>query len=287
MRWEGRRQSSNVEDRRGKGMRRGAAVGGGGIVMALVAIFLLGQDPGQVMQQMQQQQAQAQRQAQTQGGEYRGSAQEEKIKGFVSTVLAETEDTWNTVFRQAGYQYKAPKLVLYTGMTPTACGTGQAASGPFYCPGDQKVYLDLSFLNELQRMGAQGDFAVAYVLAHEVGHHIQTLTGTAAKVQQFRQRASKAQGNAIQVKMELQADCYAGVWANHTQKRTQILEQGDIEEALQAAAAVGDDTIMKKAGRTPRKEQFTHGSSQERMQWFARGMDAGELGACDTGLDSL
>ena len=196
MRWEGRRQSSNVEDRRGKGMKRGAAVGGGGIVMALVAIFLLGQDPGQVMQEMQQKQAQAQRQSQTQqGGEYRGTAQEEKIKGFVSTVLAETEDTWNTVFKQAGYQYKAPKLVLYTGMTPTACGTGQAASGPFYCPGDQKVYLDLSFLNELQRMGAQGDFAVAYVLAHEVGHHIQALTGTAAKVQKYRQRASKVQGN--------------------------------------------------------------------------------------------
>lgn len=286
MRWEGRRQSSNVEDRRGKGMKRGAAVGGGGIVMALVAIFLLGQDPGQVMQEMQQKQAQAQRQSQTQqGGEYRGTAQEEKIKGFVSTVLAETEDTWNTVFKQAGYQYKAPKLVLYTGMTPTACGTGQAASGPFYCPGDQKVYLDLSFLNELQRMGAQGDFAVAYVLAHEVGHHIQALTGTAAKVQKYRQRASKVQGNAIQVKMELQADCYAGVWANHTQKRTQMLEQGDIQEALQAAAAVGDDTIMKKAGRTPRKEQFTHGSSQERMQWFARGMDSGEIGSCETGIN--
>jgi len=276
MRWEGRRQSSNVEDRRGqRGMRRGAAVGGGGIVMALVAIFLLGQDPGQVMQTMQQKQAQSQRQVQTQqNGEYRGTAQEEKIKDFVSVVLAETEDTWNKVFRDVGYRYQAPKLVLYSGMTPTACGTGQAASGPFYCPGDQKAYLDLSFLNELQRMGAQGDFAVAYVLAHEVGHHIQTLTGTAAKVQRYRQRASKAQGNAIQVKMELQADCYAGVWANHTQRRTQMLEPGDLEEALQAAAAVGDDTIMRRAGRTPRKEQFTHGSSQERMQWFARGMDS-------------
>lgn len=282
MRWEGRRQSSNVEDRRGQRMKRGAAVGGGGIIMALVAIFLLGQDPAQVMQQMQQQ-AQQQKQTQSQG-EYRASAEEEKVKDFVSIVLAETEDTWNAVFQKAGYQYKAPKLVLYTGMTPTACGTGQAASGPFYCPGDQKAYLDLSFLNELKRMGAEGEFAVAYVLAHEIGHHIQTITGTSDKVRQFQARASKAQGNAMQVKMELQADCYAGVWANHTQQRTQMLEQGDIEQALAAAAAVGDDTIMKKAGRTPRKEQFTHGTSQQRMEWFARGMQSGEIGACDTGI---
>lgn len=282
MRWEGRRQSSNVEDRRGQRMKRGAAVGGGGIIMALVAIFLLGQDPAQVMQQMQQQ-AQQQKQSQSQG-EYRASAEEEKVKDFVSIVLAETEDTWNAVFQKAGYQYKAPKLVLYTGMTPTACGTGQAASGPFYCPGDQKAYLDLSFLNELKRMGAEGEFAVAYVLAHEIGHHIQTITGTSDKVRQFQARASKAQGNAMQVKMELQADCYAGVWANHTQQRTQMLEQGDIEQALAAAAAVGDDTIMKKAGRTPRKEQFTHGTSQQRMEWFARGMQSGEIGACDTGI---
>lgn len=283
MRWEGRRQSSNVEDRRGQRMKRGAAVGGGGIIMALVAIFLLGQDPAQVMQQMQQQQAQQQKQPQSQG-EYRASAEEEKVKDFVSIVLAETEDTWNAVFQKAGYQYKAPKLVLYTGMTPTACGTGQAASGPFYCPGDQKAYLDLSFLNELRRMGAEGEFAVAYVLAHEIGHHIQTITGTSDKVRQFQARASKAQGNAMQVKMELQADCYAGVWANHTQQRTQMLEQGDIEQALAAAAAVGDDTIMKKAGRTPRKEQFTHGTSQQRMEWFARGMQSGEIVVCDTGI---
>ncbi|NNC97349.1 MAG: zinc metallopeptidase [Gammaproteobacteria bacterium] len=284
MRWKGRRQSSNVEDRRGRRMGRGAAVGGGGIIMALVAIFLLGQDPGTVMQQMQKQQAQQQRQQPQQQGEYRGSAQEEEIKRFVSTVLADTEDTWNAVFQKAGYRYQAPKLVLYTDMTPTACGTGQAASGPFYCPGDQKAYLDLSFLNELRRMGAQGDFAVAYVLSHEVGHHIQTITGTAAKVRQYQARASKEQANAMQVKMELQADCYAGIWANHTQQRTGMLEEGDLEEALNAAAAVGDDTIMKKAGRVPRKEQFTHGTSQQRMEWFARGMQSGEIGACDTGI---
>lgn len=284
MRWKGRRQSTNVEDRRGSKMKRGAAVGGGGIVMALVAIFLLGQDPGQVMQQMQQQQAQAQRQSQTQQGEYRASAEEEQLKAFVSTVLAETEDTWNAVFKQAGYQYQPTKLVLYTDQTSTACGAGSASAGPFYCPGDNKVYLDLSFVTQLQRMGARGEFALAYVLAHEVGHHIQNLTGTATKVQQYRQSNSKVKGNAIQVKMELQADCYAGVWANHTQKRTQTLERGDIEEALQAAASVGDDTIMKNAGRRVVKEAFTHGSSQERMQWFARGMDSGEISACDTGI---
>ena len=281
MRWEGRRKSSNVEDRRGQAMRRGAGIGGGSIIMALVAIFLLGKDPGQVVMETMQKSKQ---QPQVQQGEYRQSAEEKQITDFVSVVLAETEDTWNSVFRKAGYQYKAPKLVLYSGMTPTACGTGQAASGPFYCPGDQKVYLDLSFLNELKRMGAQGDFSVAYVLSHEVGHHIQTITGTSDKVRQFQSRASKTQGNAMQVKMELQADCYAGVWANHTQARTGMLEPGDIEEALGAAAAVGDDTIMKKAGRTPRKEQFTHGSSQERMEWFARGMQGGDLASCDTGI---
>lgn len=281
MRWEGRRKSSNVEDRRGQAMRRGAGIGGGGIIMALVAIFLMGRDPGQVMMETMQKSKQ---QGQVQQGEYRQSAEEKKVADFVAVVLAETEDTWNAVFKKAGYQYEAPKLVLYSGMTPTACGTGQAASGPFYCPGDQKVYLDLSFLNELQRMGAQGDFSVAYVLAHEVGHHIQTVTGTSAKVRQYQARASKTQGNALQVKMELQADCYAGVWANHTQQRTGMLEQGDIEEALGAAAAVGDDTIMKKAGRTPRKEQFTHGSAQERMEWFARGMQGGDIASCDTGI---
>ena len=170
-------------------------------------------------------------------------------------------------------------------MTPTACGTGQAASGPFYCPGDQKIYLDLSFLNELQRMGASGDFAVAYVLAHEVGHHIQTITGTSSKVRQMQARAgSKAQANDLQVRMELQADCLAGIWANHTQKRTQFLERGDLEEAIRAAAAVGDDAIMKKAGIPPRKENFTHGTSEQRMQWFKKGAQSGDVNQCDTGI---
>ncbi len=277
MQWKGRRRSSNVEDRRGRGMGKGAAIGGGGIVMALVAIFLLGQDPQQVLEGMQQQQPQQQ-------GPYQATEQEQRVAEFVSVVLADTEDTWGKIFQQAGAQYPPPKLVLYSGMTPTACGTGQAASGPFYCPGDQKVYLDLSFLNELQKMGAKGDFSVAYVLAHEIGHHIQTITGTSDKVRQAQSRASKAQSNAIQVRMELQADCYAGVWANHTQQRTQFLDQGDIEEALSAAAAVGDDKIMRSAGRTPRREAFTHGSSKERMEWFNKGVRSGDLRACDVGI---
>ena len=276
MRWKGRRRSSNVEDKRGQGMGKGTAIGGGGIIMALVAIFLLNQDPAQVLQGMQQQQPQQ--------GTYRPTEQEQRVAEFVSVVLADTEDTWTQIFQQSGYQYQPPKLVLYTGMTPTACGTGQAASGPFYCPGDQKVYLDLSFLNELQKMGAKGDFSVAYVLAHEIGHHIQTITGTSDKVRQAQSRASKAQSNAIQVRMELQADCYAGVWANHTQQRTQFLDQGDIEEALSAAAAVGDDKIMRSAGRTPRREAFTHGSSKERMEWFNKGVRSGDLRACDAGI---
>ena len=277
MRWKGRRRSSNVEDRRGQGMGKGTAIGGGGIIMALVAIFLLNQDPAEVLQGMQQQGSQQQ-------GSYQPTEQEQRVAEFVSVVLADTEDTWTQIFQQSGYQYQPPKLVLYTDMTPTACGTGQAASGPFYCPGDQKVYLDLSFLNELQKMGAKGDFSVAYVLAHEIGHHIQTITGTSDKVRQAQRSASKAQSNAIQVRMELQADCYAGVWANHTQQRTQFLDQGDIEEALSAAAAVGDDKIMRSAGRTPRREAFTHGSSKERMEWFNKGVRSGDLRACDAGI---
>jgi len=288
MRWEDRRQSSNVEDRRGQTMRRGAGIGGGAIITALVAIFLLGKDPGVVMQDMAQKQAQSQRQVQgqTRNGQYQGSAQEEKVKAFVSTVLADTEDTWTQLFAQSGDRYAPPKLVLYNGVTQTACGTGQAASGPFYCPGDKKAYLDLSFMGELQRMGASGDFAVAYVLAHEVGHHIQTNLGIARNVQRLKGNArSKAEANQVQVAMELQADCLAGVWAHHTQKRTNFLERGDLEEALQAATAVGDDTIMRNAGRVPRKENFTHGSAAQRKEWFSKGIQSGDLGSCMAGIE--
>ena len=280
MLWKGRRQSSNIEDRRGQYAERGGAIGGGSIIIALIAVFIFGQDPLLVLQELQQQAGIVE----TSNSNYEPNSEEQQITEFISVVLADTEDTWNQLFQKAGYDYQAPKLVLYSGMTPTACGTGQAASGPFYCPGDQKIYLDLSFLSQLQRMGASGDLAVAYVLAHEVGHHIQTLTGISNKVRSLQSQTNQVGANAIQVKMELQADCLAGVWVNHTQKRTQFLEQGDIEEALQAASAVGDDQIMRKAGLSLRREAFTHGSSKERMSWFNKGFKTGDLAACETGI---
>lgn len=276
MRWKKGRRSQNVEDRRGRPIRAGAGIGGGAIIMALIAVFVLGQDPAEVIQQVG-------RGAQgTSGQAPQRSAAEDQAADFVSVVLADTEDTWNALFRQAGGQYQLPTLVLYTQQVQSACGFGSAASGPFYCPGDSKLYLDLSFLGELQRMGAAGDFAVAYVIAHEVGHHIQNLAGTARQVQAARQRASKADGNALQVRMELQADCYAGIWAHHAQRERQILEQGDVEEGLRAAAAVGDDHLQRQAGRRVTPEAFTHGTSEQRMSWFRRGLDTGQIAACDT-----
>lgn len=276
MRWEKGRRSTNVEDRRGQSVRAGAGIGGGAIIIALIAVFVFGQDPTEVIQQVG-------RSANTQSAPPTPrSAEEEKAAEFVSVVLADTEDTWTGLFRAAGGQYQLPTLVLYSDQVQSACGFGSAASGPFYCPGDGKLYLDLSFLGELQRMGAAGDFAVAYVIAHEVGHHVQNLAGTARQVQAARQRLGKAEGNALQVRMELQADCYAGIWAHHAERERQILEQGDIEEGLGAAAAVGDDHLQRQAGRRVTPEAFTHGTSQQRMSWFRRGFDSGEVAACDT-----
>jgi predicted metalloprotease len=209
-------------------------------------------------------------------------AQSDEASQFVKVILAETEDTWNTVFQQMGQRYKPPTLVLFDGRVASACGTSTAASGPFYCPGDQQVYIDLSFLEDLRRMGAPGDFAFAYVIAHEVGHHVQNLVGIASQVRNQQRRASKTQSNALSVRMELQADCLAGVWINHTENRSSILEQGDIEEGLDAAAAVGDDRILKQAGRAVRREAFTHGSSAERIQWFKQGMQTGDIQSCNT-----
>ncbi len=279
MRWERGRRSKNIEDRRGQRVKRGAGIGGGAIIMALVAIFLLNKDPATVMQGM----GQSQQQTGSTTGQIQQSTQEKQVSEFISVVLADTEDVWDKVFANAGQRYPKPKLVLYRDVTPTACGTGKAASGPFYCPGDQKLYLDLSFLEQLQKMGAGGDFALAYVVAHEVGHHIQTVTGVSNRVRSEQSQArSKEQSNQIQVRMELQADCFAGMWARHAHEQRQILEEGDIEEGLAAAAAVGDDTIMKNAGRRVVKEAFTHGSSKERMFWFRRGLETGDIGSCDT-----
>ena len=281
MRWKGRRQSRNVEDRRGQGfIRSKKGASGGAMILLVLAGLFFGEDVQRVLSlfvggggsQVQQQSS----------PHTRNSATSDENAAFVRTVLAETEDTWNQVFAESNSEYRAPVLVLYEGQTQTACGVGQAASGPFYCPGDYKIYIDLSFMNELKRMGAPGDFAFAYVIAHEVGHHIQNLIGVASDVRQKQARTSKAGANALSVKMELQADCLAGIWINRTEQRNSILEQGDIQEGFAAAAAVGDDTIMSRAGMAPRRENFTHGSSKERMYWFQEGMKTGSINSCQT-----
>lgn len=278
MRWRGRRQSSNVEDRRGRGRARGrrGASGGAMIILLLAGIFF-GEDVKQVLSLFVGNNNQ-----QTNHQPSQRSPKDDDNAAFVKTVLAETEDTWNQIFTESGSRYQAPVLVLYEGQTQTACGLGQAASGPFYCPGDYKIYIDLSFMRELKAMGAPGDFAFAYVIAHEVGHHIQNLIGVAKQVRQQQAQSSKTDANALSVKLELQADCLAGIWINRTERRNAILEQGDIEEGFAAAAAVGDDTIMSRAGMAPRRENFTHGSSKERMHWFQQGMKTGSVNACQT-----
>jgi len=285
MKWEGNRESDNVEDRRDGGgdgfqMLGGRSIGIGTIVIALLGGWLLGVNPltllgllsGGGVPPAQVQQAPAQR-----------PPADDRLARFVSTVLADTEDVWHGVFRQAGGSYQEPRLVLFRGATPTACGTGQAAMGPFYCPADQKVYIDLGFYETLQsRLGAPGDFAQAYVIAHEVGHHVQNLLGISAKVDQMRGRVSQAEYNRLSVRLELQADCFAGVWAHHAQNARQILEQGDVEEAMNAAAQIGDDALQRSSGGAVVPESFTHGTSAQRQRWFHAGMQQGSLKACDT-----
>ena len=278
MRWEQGRRSDNIEDRRGMRVgKKGLAGGGiGAIVLALVAMYF-GVDPSVVLNQ-----AGTLTPAQT---EQRTtfSPEEERLKEFMSVVLADTEDVWGTLFGDAGQPYRQPKLVLFSGAVQSACGFAEAAMGPFYCPGDQKLYLDMDFFNDLaKRHDAPGDFAQAYVVAHEVGHHVQTLLGVSNEVNAARQRASAADGNALQVRMELQADCFAGVWAYHANRNRQVLEPGDTEEALAAAAGVGDDRLQKKARGYVVPESFTHGSSAQRMRWFSRGMERGDPAQCDS-----
>jgi predicted metalloprotease len=212
----------------------------------------------------------------------KSSPEDNTVADFLSVVLADTEDTWNGIFSQAGARYRPPKLVLYSNTVRSACGMNSAASGPFYCPGDEKVYFELGFLNELQRFGAHGDFAVAYVIAHEIGHHVQNLIGTSDKVRAKQSRSNKRDVNALSVLLELQADCYAGVWARKAHKQRQILEQGDIEEGLGAAASVGDDRLMRAAGRSAHPDAFTHGSAKQRTAWFRTGLDSGDIQSCDT-----
>ena len=279
MRWEHGRRSDNIEDRRGLRVSgKGLAGGGIGIIaIALIAMFL-GVDPAIVLNQ-----AGNLATTQTEQTQPNFSPEEERLKEFMSVVLADTEDVWGNLFQRSGQQYQQPKLVLFSGAVQSACGFAEAAMGPFYCPADQKLYLDMSFFNDLaQRHDAPGDFAQAYVVAHEVGHHVQTLLGISEQVHAARQSASAVEGNALQVRMELQADCFAGVWAHHAHKARQILEPGDTEEALAAAAGVGDDRLQKQARGYVVPDSFTHGSSQQRMRWFDRGLQTGDPGQCDT-----
>jgi len=296
MRWRGSRQSSNVEDRRGASGPAMAGGGGGairllfmayrifgfkGIAVAAVGVVGYGLYTGDLGQMLV-------------GGSSSGShstinkpveqsAKEKETVQFVSVVLADTEDTWNALFKAEGKNYKQPKLVLFRGSVKSGCGLGSAQMGPFYCPLDQKVYIDLSFYDDLKsRHGAPGDFAQAYVIAHEIGHHIQTITGISSQVHKAKQKLSQVKANQLSVKQELQADCYAGLWAHHANRSRQILETGDVDEALTAASAIGDDRLQKQAQGHVTPDSFTHGSSEQRVRWFKRGLEQGSLDACDT-----
>jgi predicted metalloprotease len=297
MRWQDLRKSDNVEDRRSLS-GRAMAVGGGGIgMLILIIIFaLMGGDPAKLAQVVQQQGGQS---SQTAGGQAGGSSQtangkqfsaeEQQLADFVSRILGDTEDVWNKQFAAMGKKYEEPKLVLFTGQVQSSCGFASAASGPFYCPGDHKVYIDLSFYQELKnRFKAPGDFAQAYVIAHEVGHHVQNLLGISGKVDAMRSRVSKAEMNELSVRLELQADFLAGVWAHYAQKYRNVLEPGDIEEALRAASQIGDDNIQKQAQGYVVPESFTHGTGEQRVRWFRKGYETGDVSQGDTfGAKSL
>ncbi|MDR0775653.1 MAG: zinc metallopeptidase [Azonexus sp.] len=284
MRMDGQRESDNLEDRRGAG-GGGLRLGGGrlslgAIVIALVASYFLGVNPLTVLSMLDGGGLPAVEQHAPKA--HRPPADDETAR-FVSQVLASTEDTWHQVFQASGKQYREPKLVLFSGVTPTACGTGQSAMGPFYCPGDQKVYIDLQFFDELKtRFKAPGEFAQAYVIAHEVGHHVQNLLGISEQVQRARQQVGEAEGNALSVRLELQADCLAGVWGKRTDTMKNVLEPGDLEAALNAASAIGDDRLQQQARGRIVPESFTHGSSAQRMHWFKRGFESGDMNQCNT-----
>ena len=296
MEWRGRRQSSNVEDRRGAGgrspfgrgglripvgrggvRRAGGGIGIGGIILILIISWILGINPLTLLSGGD---------IGLDGGGYEqqtsSAPADDEAAAFIRTVLAETEDTWNGIFQASGENYREPTLVLFSGQVQSACGFASAATGPFYCPGDQKVYLDTSFFQELkQKFGAAGDFAEAYVIAHEVGHHVQNLIGVLPRFNQARQRMSEVEANRMSVRVELQADCFAGVWAKFTDQRG-LLEQGDLEEALNAAQQIGDDTLQKRSQGYVVPESFNHGTSAQRMEWFGRGFESGDVNACDT-----
>ena len=296
MRWEGNEQSDNVEDRRGEG---GGGFGGGGggfgglpiggrsigigtVAVALIAGWIFGINPLTMLGMLSGGSPAPQVQQQQQAPAHAPPA-DDRQAAFVSTILRNTEVVWGDIFRQGGATYQPPKLVLFRGATPTACGTGQTAMGPFYCPGDQKVYIDLAFFDTLKnKLGAPGEFAQAYVIAHEVGHHVQDQLGITAKVEALRRRQSPAEANATSVRVELQADCFAGVWAQHSDQSKHWLEAGDIASALHAAEQIGDDTLQRSAGRAVVPDSFTHGTSAERQRWFDNGYRQGTVKSCDT-----
>ena len=291
--WRGRKKSDNVVDMRGQrapmGMGRRTAKTGGGIgivgIVIVIIMFFMGADPSQLLGVLlgggdpggarMEDQAPEQPRSGAPAAEDEGSV-------FMAVVLKDTEETWGRLFEDSGSRYPQPKLVLYEDAVQSACGMGSAAAGPFYCPNDQQLYLDLTFFNELSKMGAPGDFAQAYVIGHEVGHHVQNVLGTLERSQRAKGRLNEADGNAVQVLVELQADCYAGVWAHHAESQRDLLESGDVEEGLQAATAIGDDTLMKRAGRPVNAESFTHGSSAQRVEWFRTGFESGNVDQCDT-----
>ena len=281
MRWRGERQSENVEDRRGVRLGRpGMAIGGVGVFVIVAVALLTGQDPLVLLEGLNSTQVSVEPGAQS-GGQY--GAPSDELGQFASVVLASTEDVWRDLLNQHGQRYREPNLVLFSDAADSACGYASAAMGPFYCPEDDKVYLDLSFFGELdRRFGAPGDFAQAYVIAHEVGHHVQNLLGLSERVRRAQERASEDEANALSVRLELQADCLAGVWGFHANRSRHLLEPGDVDEGLRAAAAIGDDQLQRSGGRRVQPESWTHGSSAMRAQWLRRGLEGGDMNGCDT-----
>ncbi len=278
MRWKGGRRSDNVEDRRGMSVAKGAAGGGIGVVLIAVVAMLFGVDPSQILNQFTSSDGTTQNSTTP-----ATSKVNDELGEFVSVVLADTEDTWHELFHQMGRTYTEPKLVLFTGSVQSACGYAQSATGPFYCSGDQKVYIDLGFYNDLKnRFKAPGDFAQAYVIAHEIGHHVQNLLGILPQVHEARSKMDKVEANALFVKLELQADCLAGVWAYHADKARNVVEAGDIEEALRAASSIGDDRLQMQAQGYVVPDAFTHGTSEQRARWFTQGIKSGNPSMCNT-----
>lgn len=279
MRWRGGRRSSNIEDRRGQRASRGLLGGGVGTIAIVLVAWYFGIDPTPLLEGVQSSASSSQPGTRPSADDLKN----DPLADMVSVVVADTEDVWTEIFAAGGRRYEAPTLVLFSGATRSACGLGQAAMGPFYCPADKNAYIDLNFYEQMRtRFSAPGDFAQAYVIAHEIGHHVQNLLGISGRVHSMKQRLSQVEGNALSVRLELQADCFAGVWAHRADRARNIIEDGDVDEALNAASAIGDDTLQKQSGRGVVPESFTHGTSAQRQKWFRTGLQSGDPDACNT-----